>query len=208
MRHEFSEPGRPPVRITPVSSAACGIFADRPMRSFRLAFAAAIAICLLAVTGHSPACAQAELTVTKAAIGLGGKYKAGFWNPVWLTMQAGPQGRRAGWRLSFPTAIRFRCFWRPAGGQHRPGRRQGDEPAAVCQDRPAGRAGQRAACADRVGESKLWSQDISSLLAQPLLPTQELVVGIGPTGRSGRSRGNVKRPAGIALVTVPGAIGR
>ena len=72
------------------------------MRLPRSALAAVIAICLLAAGGVSAARAQAELTVAKAAIGLGGKYKAGFWNPVWLKVQAGPHGAQGKLEIIIP----------------------------------------------------------------------------------------------------------
>src|SRR5437763_9171667 len=58
----------------------------------------AIAMCLwlvlqptLVSAADKPA---AVLTLKDAKVGFGGKFKAGFWQPVWLTLVAGPSGAR------------------------------------------------------------------------------------------------------------------
>lgn len=167
------------------------------MRRFRPALAAVITICLLAAAGQSAALAQAPLTVTKASIGLGGKYKAGFWNPIWLTAQAGPADVTGQLEVVIP---------------------DGDQVPVIYGEQTAGElnlaAGETTnlllyaktgplAAAVRVqlrGKAGIiWSQDISSLLTQPLLPTQELVVGIGPPVDLEAVQAIVKRPPATAL---------
>src|SRR5688500_10281632 len=57
--------------------------------------AVAAAICLASALGIAQrAAAKEPLTVTKASIGFGGKYKAGFWNPVRLSLRGGPAGAK------------------------------------------------------------------------------------------------------------------
>ena len=143
------------------------------------------------------ALAQGELTVTQAAIGLGGKYKAGFWNPVWLTVQAGPHGAEGKLEVIIPDGDQVPVIY-------------GDEANATLQLAAGNEANVllyakvgplnapvRVQLRGKAGT--VWSQDITSLLTQPLLPTQELVVGIGPAVDLEAVQAIVKRPPAIAL---------
>ena len=171
------------------------------MHSSRATSAAlAVALCLAAGFAAAPrACAQGPLTVTKASIGFGGKYKSGFWNPVIIWLQAGSSGASGQLELVVP---------------------DGDQVPVNFADEAAGKidlaAGQQAtimlyaktgpiaapARLRLLGEGgEIWSHDLSALVTPPLLATQELVVGIGPDGGLASAEPLVKRRPDQKLVT-------
>src|SRR5687768_9722928 len=67
---------------------------------------AALAAAILAVSaGQARLTADdsaARLTVKAASVGIGGKFKAGFWQPVRLTVVAGQQGAKGRVELVVP----------------------------------------------------------------------------------------------------------
>jgi len=134
---------------------------------------------LLALSSSAAAADAARdvLTVKSATVGFGGKFKAGFWQPVRLTVIAGPEGAQG--RLELQVA-------------------DGDQAPAVYRDESRGaidlspgeettthlycKSGPIAApMSVRLvrGGGVIWSAEL--LVSPPALrSTQELVVGIGP----------------------------
>src|SRR5687767_10473258 len=58
---------------------------------FALGFVAGLACSDCACLSQAGRCGP-RLTVQSASVGFGGKFKAGFWQPVRLTLVAGPEG--------------------------------------------------------------------------------------------------------------------
>ena len=138
---------------------------------------------LLTALGSAGSGAQAAhdlgdmLTIEKATAGFGGKLKAGFWQPVRMTIIAGPQGAAGRLEVIVP---------------------DGDQVPVVYRDRDRGQinlaAGQRQtlllyaksgpvdvpfAIRFTTAAGGQWTRDLPSL-APKLRSTQEFVVGVGP----------------------------
>lgn len=167
------------------------------MRPPRSALAAVIAVCLLAQCDPPAARAEADLAITKASIGPGGRFKSGFWNPVWLTVQAGPQGAQGKLEVIIPDGDQVPVIY----GEQAHGELQlavGQE-ASILLYAKTGPLNAPVRVQLRGEAGVVWSQDISRLLTEPLLPTQELVVSIGPPVDLESVQAIVKRPNAVAM---------
>jgi hypothetical protein len=161
----------------------------------------AIAMCLWLAIQPTPVLATDKsadvLTIKDAKVGFGGKFKAGFWQPVWLTLVAGPGGVRG--QLELVVA-------------------DGDQTPAVFQDTERGlldlaagsektillycKSGPATAAitARLVHDNKVvWSQEIGG--SRPLLhSTQEFVVGLGAPAGLEDAVATIRRQAETKLV--------
>jgi hypothetical protein len=141
---------------------------------------------------------QANLISIKAAsVGLGGKAKAGFWQPVRLTLVAGESPVRVRVEVIAPDGDRTPVLYAnkeasevnlAAGGE-----------AMVLVYAKVGPVGTPLKVQLRSGDGIVWSQDVPG---PALLSTQELVVGIGPATGLHEAIKPIRRSADTALQSV------
>lgn len=167
-------------------------------RSSRAAISAAI--CLASTLGISHrAAAEEPITVTKASIGFGGKYKSGFWAPVQLSLVGGPQGAKGQLELVIPDGDQVPVIF---SHESRSAVDLGpNEEATLLLYGKIGPIAAPIAVQLRNDNGVIWSQSLSGLTAPPLRPTQELVVGIGPPVGLEVAQAAIKRQPDIALIT-------
>ena len=139
-----------------------------------------------------------RLSVKAASVGIGGKFKAGFWQPVRLTVVAGPAGAKGRLELVVPDGDQSPVVY---------GNEQlaeldlalGKRPACCCTPR-AGRVAAPITVQLREQGRVVWSQDLTPpLISQAILPTQELIVGIGPPIGLDEAVATIRRQPEVAL---------
>jgi hypothetical protein len=173
-------------------------------RTLRTA-AAAVGLVWLALAARPAVAGEPApiLTVKSATVGVGGRYKAGYWTPIWLDLQAGPEGARGQLETVTPDGDNVPVIYGDdsagvidlaAGQEQRLLRYAKTGPAAATIRVQLRTAGER-------GEQVVWSHELSGLPA-PLAATQELVVGIGPALDLPSVVATIKRPAELALAAV------
>jgi len=147
----------------------------------RAAFVAAL-VPLLSLLAAAPARAEAAggalLTLKQARLGFGGKYKAGFWQPVWVTVVAGPAGAQGQLEVVIPDGDQMPAAYRNDENRGRLDLAAGEEATRLVYAK-SGPAGASLSVQLR-GESGVSWSHAAPPLAPPLKSTQELVVGIGP----------------------------
>lgn len=148
--------------------------------------------------------AEAPLTLKASKIGFSGKFKAGFWQPIWLTVVAGPSGARGQLELVVAdgdqTPAVFRDSERSALDLA-----AGTEKTILlyCQSGPA----TAPITARLTSEDKiLWTETLPAS-TPPLRSTQDFVVTLGPSIGIDDAARTIRRPADTALansrITVP-----
>jgi len=144
-----------------------------------MAPAVAWAVLLLALGSAQSAAAESSdlLTVKSASVGFGGQFKAGFWQPVRLTLAAGTAAVNGTLELVVADSDQAPVVYTDqletlelAAGEER----------SVLLYAKSGPVNTRWRVQLRGATGIAWSQDISPLDKPPLNSTQELVVGIGP----------------------------
>ena len=140
---------------------------------------------------------QPPLSIKSVRAGVGGRCKAGFWAPVWLTLQAGPDGAAGALELVAEDGDNVPVIYS-----------QGN--AATIQ-LSAGQATSRLLYAKigpvntalraqlRKEDSVIWSEELSGLPPR-LDATNEVVVTIGPDIGGSKAASSIRRPAELAMV--------
>ncbi|MDX1947791.1 MAG: hypothetical protein SFU86_20505 [Pirellulaceae bacterium] len=135
------------------------------------------------------------LTLQSAQVGIGGMCKAGFWTPIWLTVQAGPEGASGRLEIVIDDGDQTPVIYpasRPldlaAGGEERVllYARIGPIAAPIT-----------ARLSDR--GRVVWSQRLADL-PPPLPPSRHLIVSIGPNVGLSEAIATLKGPAESAYV--------
>jgi hypothetical protein len=162
--------------------------------------AIATAVCLIGGLAAAPsALCKDPLSVTAASIGFGGKYKAGFWNPVRLSLKAGPQGAAGQLELVIPDGDHVPVIF--ADEQRGQINLKPDAQITLVLYAKTGPIAGSVTVRLRSDQGAIWSQDLASLLTPALASTRELVVGIGPSVGLADVESALKRRADLAVVT-------
>jgi hypothetical protein len=140
----------------------------------------AIAMCVwLALQSTSAPAAEKPvdvLTLKDAKVGFGGKFKAGFWQPVWLTLVGGPGGTRGKLELVVADGDQTPAVFLDAE-RGSIDLAAGSEKTILlyCKSGPA-----TAAITVRLvnNDKVVWSQELTAS-RPPLHSTQEFIVGLG-----------------------------
>jgi hypothetical protein len=168
-----------------------------------LAFAALLTSCWGAAA--ILAAEDALLTIKEASVGFGGKFKAGYWQPVHLRLTAGPSGARGALELlvadgdQAPTA-----YLDPTRGRLdlAPG-----EERSVLLYAKSGPISAPITVQLKDAAGVIWSQQLSSLAA--LRSTQEWMVSLGPPlGLEEASSSLRRRSDGLAVAVNVRAVER
>lgn len=145
---------------------------------------------------------QATLTVTSVELGLGGKFKSGFWQPVWVTLRAGKAAVEG--QLEVVVA-------------------DSDQTPAIYADQPHGRvtlsprqegryllyarSGPVASPVTlqlRQGQSIVWSHTVTAAPQDAVRSTQPLVVGVGGSAGLDEAASTLRRidegPLQVAVI--------
>lgn len=166
-----------------------------PLRQLTLAICLPLlSLCPFGLAADSPA----PLTLKSSKIGFAGKFKAGFWQPVWLTIVAGPSGARGQLELIVSDGDQTPAVFRddergtidlPAGTEK--------TILLYCQSGPA----TAPITARLTSEDKtLWTETLPA--STPLLrSTQDFVVSFGPSIGIDDAAKSIRRPADTALAT-------
>lgn len=162
---------------------------------------AAITLALGLAAGWIPArlaSGQQPLTVTKASIGLGGKYKTGFWNPVSLSLKAGAKGAAGQLELVIPDGDQVPVIF----ADEKAGQIDlaANEQTSLMLYAKTGPVDSPVTLRLRIKEKVVWSQAITPLVAPALMSTNELVVGLGPDVGLDDVQSRIKRRPDLALV--------
>ncbi|MCU0878085.1 MAG: hypothetical protein MUF06_09900 [Pirellulaceae bacterium] len=139
------------------------------------------------------------LKVTGVRVGVGGQTKAGFWAPIWLDLQGGPEGASGRLEIEIPDGDNVPAiFPGPAGDmlELRPG-----ETKSFLRYAKIGRVSAPITVQLRGADGTTWSQELADLPAR-LKATQELIVGIGPKIDLAAAVATIKRPAEYAPVAL------
>jgi hypothetical protein len=139
------------------------------------------------------------LTVQAASVGFGGKFKAGFWQPVRLKLAAGPTGARGRLELVAPDGDQSPVIY--GNEQAAELNLTAAQEASVLLYAKSGPVASPLTLQLRQGDEIGWSQNLSPLLPLALLATQELVVGIGPQVGLEAAATALHRPATAMLYT-------
>jgi hypothetical protein len=136
------------------------------------------------------------LTLKDAKVGFGGKFKAGFWQPVWLTITAGPNGARGHLELIVADGDQMPAVFREAeqGSLDLPA---GSEKTTLlyCKSGPT----TAAITARLVDEEKIvWSQELVGSRPQ-LRSTQEFIVSLGTSAGLEDAVATIRRQAETKL---------
>jgi hypothetical protein len=164
------------------------------------------AVALLAAWSLAPASSAANdlLTLQAASVGVGGQYKSGYWNPVRLTVAAGPQGAKGELVLVIPDGDRVPVLYADelrgaidlASG----------EAATVLLYGKSGPVGVPMRVELRDGGRALWSHELREpLVARARPSTQELIVAAGPPVGIEQAIATIRRPAETSLVAASAA---
>lgn len=166
-----------------------------PCRFVLILVAAAIVGTPLAVRVNAQT--RLPLSIKSIRVGVGGQCKAGFWAPVWLTLQAGPDGAAGTLELVAVDGDNVPVIYS-----------QGD--AATIQ-LSAGQETSRLLYAKigpvksalraqlRKGNAVVWSEELSGVPAR-LDAANEVVVTIGPDVGGGKAVSSIRRSAELAMV--------
>jgi hypothetical protein len=139
------------------------------------------------------------LEVVAARVGVGGQTKAGFWAPIWLDLQGGPQGASGRLEVVIPDGDNVPAiFPGPAGEvlELGPG-----ETKSFLRYAKIGRVSAPISVQLRGADESTWSQELVDLPAR-LKATQDLIVGIGPKIDLAAAVATIKRPAEYAPVAI------
>lgn len=142
---------------------------------------------------------KATLSVKAASVGFGGKFKAGFWQPVRLTVQAGPAGAKGRLELISPDGDQAPVIY--ANEQVPELNLAADHEASLLLYARIGPVGAPLTAQLRSGDKVLWSHDLTPLVPRALLPTQELIVGLGPPPGIDEALATIRRQPEVSLVT-------
>jgi hypothetical protein len=151
----------------------------------------------MAIAAAAGAQANADrLTVKTASIGFGGKFKAGFWQPVRLTVVAGPEGARGQLELVVLDGDQAPVVYRDdLRGQIDLQSNQEHSLLLYAKSGPIA-AGITVRLVDQ--GIVVWSHDIS-LRGAALRSTQELIVGIGPSAGLEEAAATIRRRGDAAV---------
>jgi hypothetical protein len=160
-----------------------------------------LALCL-ALSLHaqflSAADGPAPLTLKDSKIGFAGKFKAGFWQPVWLTVVAGPSGARGQLELVVADGDQTPAVFRDSD-RGTIDLAAGTEKTILlyCQSGPA-----TAPITVRLTNDgkTLWTQTLAAS-TPPLRSTQDFIVTLGPSIGIDEAAKTIRRPADTALAT-------
>jgi hypothetical protein len=144
------------------------------------------------------------LTIKQASVGFGGKFKAGFWQPVRLTVAAGSAGAKGRLELVVPDGDQMPVVYRDA--------RRGGLDLGAGQEQSlllyakSGPIATPLTVQLRGEGGVLWSREIARGVSA-LRSTQELVVGLGPPVGLADAAGMIHRRAdsGVQTAVVEGA---
>jgi hypothetical protein len=146
----------------------------------------------------SPAMAaeSALISVERVEIGFGGKYKSGYWTPVWLTLRAGPQAVRGDLTLEATDGDNVPVIFAAeppaeinlaAGGT-----------AAILRYVKFGPIRAPLAVLLKRDDKTIFRQELNRLVPAALLSTRELVVTLGPLAGIEEAISGVKRAEELA----------
>src|SRR5207247_8009934 len=114
-----------------------------------------------------------------ASVGFGGKFKAGSWQPVRLTLVAGSRGTRGHLELVVSDGDRAPVVY--ANEQAAALDLAANEETSMLLYAKAGPVEAHITVQLRGEEGIEWSYDVSRHLSPALRSTQELIVGVGPS---------------------------
>src|SRR5262245_142500 len=167
------------------------------MHRFRVLIPAVLSAALWC--GPTTSDAKETLTVKQTTIGFGGKFKAGFWQPVRLIVVAGHAGARGQLEIVSPDGDQMPVVYRGvAWGELNLA--AGEEQAVLLYFKSGPAATPITARLVR-GEEVIWSQEMSPATSA-LTSTQELVVGLGPSVGLEEAAATIRRRASGPLQAV------
>ena len=138
------------------------------------------------------------LTVEKVEIGFGGKYKSGYWTPVWLTLRAGGNQVRGELSLEATDGDNVPVIFAvepPAEVDLTAG-----ETATLFRYVKFGPVRSPLSLLYRAGGKTIFRQELNRLIPAPHLSTRELVVTLGSLAGIEEAIGGVKRTDELAYV--------
>jgi hypothetical protein len=163
---------------------------------------AAAALTALLAAGSGPALARADeagplLAIQAASVGFGGKFKAGFWQPVRLTLAARSQAVRGRLELVVPDGDQVPVVY----GNEQAGEFSlaAGEKAEVLLYAKTGPIAAPIRVQLRSDGRVVWSQNLSPLVGPALVATQELTVGLGPPIGLEEAVAAIRRQPALAL---------
>jgi hypothetical protein len=137
--------------------------------------------------------------ITAARVGIGGLTKAGFWAPIWLEVQGGPQGAEGQLEIVIPDGDNVPAIF--PGPADELLKLAAGEKKSILRYAKIGRLSAPITVQLRGANGRLWSQQLVDLPAR-LKATQELIVGLGPPIDLAATAATIKRPAEYALAAV------
>src|SRR5262245_11005815 len=140
--------------------------------------------------------APGVLTVKSATVGFGGKFKAGFWQPVRLKVAAGPDGARGRLELQAPDGDQAPVVYRDEA-RGLIDLSAGEETTTLLYFK-SGPITSPISLRLMANDTVVWSQDL--FVSPPALrSTQELVVGVGPPIGLDDAAATIRRRADSAV---------
>ena len=133
---------------------------------------------VLAFASSIAAADSGALTIKSARVGIGGKCKAGYWTPVWLTVQAGPSGAHGQLELVIPDGDQVPAAY-SGGSPAAIGLAAGQE-ASILLYAKLGPVAAPISVRLRDDERIVWSQPLPGVSPR-LLSSQHLMVSVGPS---------------------------
>lgn len=161
------------------------------------AIVAAALVASSAAAQQTGAGASAGLTVKTASVGIGGKFKAGFWQPVRLKLAAGLEGARGRVELISPDGDQAPVVY--ANEQAGELNLAAGEEVELLLYAKVGPVAAPLTAQLREQGKVVWSQDLSRLTSKAMLPTQELILGIGPSMGLEEAVATIRRQPEVAL---------
>jgi hypothetical protein len=148
---------------------------------------------LLLVPARAESATGRTLAIKEVRVGFNGKFKAGFWQPIWVTVLAGPAGAKGRLEVVIPDGDQMPAVYRNGEDRGQLDLAAGEQATRLLYAR-SGPAGASITLQLHGEGGVSWSQ-IASPLAPPLRSTQELVVGIGPPIGLDEAVGTIRRTA-------------